>query len=203
MVAIDDVYASDALQMLLNEQLRLDAHSVCQEMNAPSVDRVRAEVSEPGTFRLLALRTARMASATALLRERMIAVCEHKLSFERPRDVATLKREITSSLETCLRVLESTDNSTSINLVTDNANTLVHCIGTMSTVLADRAPELSAWLAETSLRATTIAQNGSAIASEMKKAYEKVRAEIAKTGPRMVTSASQENPAGAEHYTTQ
>lgn len=180
-------YALDlgALQDLLREQLREDARGVCREMTAPTVNRVRAEESEPASYRLLALRTARMSSARQQMQQRMLAVAEHRLPLEMESQRIALAVEVGRALESCLRVLESTDLRESTALVAENVEAMSHNIGTMSTLLANRYPPLSNKLAEASLRATEIGANVDRIAAEMKAAYEQVRAELAQTGPRL------------------
>lgn len=180
-------YALDlgALQDLLSEQLREDARGVCREMTAPTVNRVRAEEAEPASYRLLALRTARMSSARQQMQQRMLAVAEHRLPLERESQRIALVAEVGRALESCLRVLESTDLRESTALVAENVEAMSHNIGTMSTLLANRYPPLSNKLAEASLRATEIGANVDQIAAEMKAAYEQVRAELAQTGPRL------------------
>lgn len=174
-----------ALQDLLREQLRDDARSVCREMITPTVNRVRAEEAEPASYRLLALRTARMSSARQQMQQRMLAVAEHRLPLEMESQRIALAAEVGRALESCLRVLESTDLRESTALVADNVEAMSHNIGTMATLLAHRYPALSNKLAEASLRATEIGANVDLIAAEMKAAYEQVRAELAQTGARL------------------
>lgn len=183
---IDD-YAQDlgALQDLLSVQLRDDARSVCREMTAPAVNRVRAEDAEPASYRLLALRTARMSSVRQQMQQRMLAVAEHRLPLEKESQRIALAAEVGRALESCLRVLESTDLRESTALVAENVEAMSHNIGTMSTLLANRYPPLSNQLAQASLRATEVGANVDRIAAEMKAAYEQVRAELAQTGPRL------------------
>lgn len=180
-------YALDlsALQEVLSEQLRDDARGVCREMTAPTVNRVRAEESEPASYRLLALRSSRMSSARQLMQQRMLAVAEHTLPLEKESQRLTLAAEVGRALESCLRVLESTDIRESTALVAENVEAMSHTIGTMSTLLANRYPALSNQLAQASLRATEMGANVDRIAAEMKAAYEQVRAELAQTGPRL------------------
>jgi hypothetical protein len=180
-------YALDlgALQDLLSQQLRDDAESVCSEMIAPTLNRVRADSGEPASYRLLALRTARMSSARQQMQQRMLAVAEHRLPLERENQRIALAAEVGRALESCLRVLESTDLRESTALVAENVEAMSHNIGTMSTLLANRFPPLSNQLAQASLRATEIGANVDRIAAEMKAAYEQVRAELAQTGPRL------------------
>ncbi|RLM51459.1 hypothetical protein DVK02_16920, partial [Halobellus sp. Atlit-31R] len=133
-------YALDlgALQDMLGQQLRDDAVGVCMEMTAPAVNRVRAEVAEPASYRLLALRSSRMSSARQLMQQRMLAVAEHRLPLEKESQRRALMAEVGRSLESCLRVLESTDLRESSALVAENAEAMSHNIGTMSTLLASR-----------------------------------------------------------------
>lgn len=174
-----------ALQDLLSQQLRDDAESVCNEMVAPTLNRVRAEAAEPASYRLLALRTSRMSDARQHMQQRMLAVAEHRLPLEKESQRIALVSEVGRALESCLRVLESTDLRESTVLVAENVEAMSHNIGTMSTLLAHRYPPLSNKLAEASLRATEIGANVDRIAAEMKSAYEQVRAELAQTGLRL------------------
>lgn len=180
-------YALDlgALQDMLSQQVREDAVGVCMEMNSPAVNRVRAEVAEPASYRLLALRSSRMSSARQLLQQRMLAVAEHTLPLDKESQRRALAAEVNRALESCLRVLESTDLRETTALVAENVEAMSHNIGTMSTVLANRYPPLSEHLAQASLRASEIAANVDRIAAEMREAYEQVRNELAKTGPRL------------------
>lgn len=180
-------YALDlgALQDMLSQQVREDAVGVCMEMNSPAVNRVRAEVAEPASYRLLALRSARMSSARQLLQRRMLAVAEHTLPLDKESQRRVLAAEVNRALESCLRVLESTDLRETTALVAENVEAMSHNIGTMSTLLANRYPPLSEHLAQASLRATEIAANVDRIAAEMREAYEQVRNELAKYGPRL------------------
>jgi hypothetical protein len=180
-------YALDlgALQDMLSQQVREDAVGVCMEMNSPAVNRVRAEVAEPASYRLLALRSSRMSSARQLLQQRMLAVAEHTLPLDKESQRRALAAEVNRALESCLRVLESTDLRETTVLVAENVEAMSHNIGTMSTVLANRYPPLSEHLAQASLRASEIAANVDRIAAEMREAYEQVRNELAKTGPRL------------------
>lgn len=180
-------YALDlgALQDMLSQQVREDAVGVCMEMNSPAVNRVRAEVAEPASYRLLALRSARMSSARQLLQQRMLAVAEHTLPLDKESQRRVLAAEVNRALESCLRVLESTDLRETTALVAENVEAMSHNIGTMSTLLANRYPPLSEHLAQASLRATEIAANVDRIAAEMREAYEQVRNELAKYGPRL------------------
>ena len=182
-------YALDlsALQEVLSEQLRDDARSVCREMTAPTLHRVRAEEAEPASYRLLALRTARMSSARQHMQQRMLAVAEHTLPLDKEGQRRALVAEVARALESCLRVLESTDIRESTALVAENVEAMSHNIGTMATLLANRCPPLSNQLAQASLRATEIGANVDRIAADMKAAYEQVRAELAQTGPRLHT----------------
>lgn len=180
-------YALDlgALQDMLSQQVREDAVGVCMEMNSPAVNRVRAEVAEPASYRLLALRSSRMSSARQLLQQRMLAVAEHTLPLDKESQRRALAAEVNRALESCLRVLESTDLRETTALVAENVEAMSHNIGTMSTLLANRYPPLSEHLAQASLRATEIAANVDRIAAEMREAYEQVRNELAKYGPRL------------------
>lgn len=180
-------YALDlgALQDMLSQQVREDAVGVCMEMNSPALNRVRAEVAEPASYRLLALRSSRMSSARQLLQQRMLAVAEHTLPLDKESQRRALAAEVNRALESCLRVLESTDLRETTALVAENVEAMSHNIGTMSTVLANRYPPLSEHLAQASLRASEIAANVDRIAAEMREAYEQVRNELAKTGPRL------------------
>ena len=180
-------YAPDlgALQDMLSQQGREDAVGVCMEMNSPAVNRVRAEVAEPASYRLLALRSSRMSSARQLMQQRMLAVAEHTLPLEKESQRRVLVTEVGRALESCLRVLESTDLRETTALVAENVEAMSHNIGTMSTLLANRFPALSEQLAQASLRATEISANVDGIAAEMRAAYEQVRIELAKTGPRL------------------
>lgn len=180
-------YALDleALHEVLGAQLRDDARSVCREMTEPAVNRVRAEVAEPGSYRLLALRSSRMSSARQLMQQRMLAVAEMRLPLEKESQRRALAAEVGRALESCLRVLESTDLRESTALVAENVEAMSHNIGTMSTLLASRHPVLSEHLAQASLRATEIGANVDRIAAEMRAAYDQVRAELAQTGPRL------------------
>ncbi|MEX5747596.1 hypothetical protein ACWV27_26085 (plasmid) [Massilia varians] len=180
-------YAPDlgALQDMLSQQVREDAVGVCMEMNSPAVNRVRAEVAEPASYRLLALRSSRMSSARQLMQQRMLAVAEHTLPLEKESQRRVLVTEVGRALESCLRVLESTDLRETTALVAENVEAMSHNIGTMSTLLANRFPALSEQLAQASLRATEISANVDGIAAEMRAAYEQVRIELAKTGPRL------------------
>lgn len=180
-------YAPDlgALQDMLSQQVREDAVGVCMEMNSPAVNRVRAEVAEPASYRLLALRSSRMSSARQLMQQRMLAVAEHTLPLDKESQRRVLMAEVGRALESCLRVLESTDLRETTALVAENVEAMSHNIGTMSTLLANRFPALSEQLAQASLRATEISANVDGIAAEMRAAYEQVRIELAKTGPRL------------------
>lgn len=180
-------YAPDlgALQDMLSQQVREDAVGVCMEMNSPAVNRVRAEVAEPASYRLLTLRSSRMSSARQLMQQRMLAVAEHTLPLEKESQRRILVTEVGRALESCLRVLESTDLRETTALVAENVEAMSHNIGTMSTLLANRFPALSEQLAQASLRATEISANVDGIAAEMRAAYEQVRIELAKTGPRL------------------
>jgi|GEM_PF-5246882 len=180
-------YAPDlgALQDMLSQQVREDAVGVCMEMNSPAVNRVRAEVAEPASYRLLALRWSRMSSARQLMQQRMLAVAEHTLPLDKESQRRVLMAEVGRALESCLRVLESTDLRETTALVAENVEAMSHNIGTMSTLLANRFPALSEQLAQASLRATEISANVDGIAAEMRAAYEQVRIELAKTGPRL------------------
>ncbi|MDK6076162.1 hypothetical protein [Massilia varians] len=180
-------YAPDlgALQDMLSQQVREDAIGVCMEMNSPAVNRVRAEVAEPASYRLLALRSSRMSSARQLMQQRMLAVAEHTLPLEKESQRRVLVTEVGRALESCLRVLESTDLRETTALVAENVEAMSHNIGTMSTLLANRFPALSEQLVQASLRATEISANVDGIAAEMRAAYEQVRIELAKTGPRL------------------
>jgi hypothetical protein len=127
-----------------------------------------------------------MSSARQQMQQRMLAVAEHRLPLEKESQRIALAAEVGRALESCLRVLESTDLRESTALVAENIEAMSHNIGTMSTLLANRYPTLSNHLAQASLRATEIGANVDHVAAEMKAAYEQVRAELAQTGPRLV-----------------
>lgn len=175
-----------ALQELLTEQLRDDARSVFREMDAsPAVNRVRAEYAEPASYRMLALRSSRMASSRQMVQQRMLAVAEQRLPLEKESQRRALVADVGRALESCIRVLESTDLRETTALVAENAEAMSHNIGTMATVLANRYPPLSMQLGQASLRATEIAASVDRIAADMRVAYDQVRAELAQTGERL------------------
>lgn len=175
-----------ALHDVLNEQLRDDARSVFREMEmSPAVNRVRAESADPASYRLLALRSSRMSTSRQQIQQRMLAIVEQRLPLERESQRRALVAEVGRALESCIRVLESTDARESTALVADNVEAMSHNIGTMATVLAGRYQPLSNQLAQASLRASEIGANVDAIAAEMRVAYEQVRAELAQSGPRL------------------
>lgn len=175
-----------ALQELLTEQLRDDARSVFREMeSSPAVNRVRAEYAEPASYRMLALRSSRMASSRQMIQQRMLAVAEQRLPLEKESQRRALVADVGRALESCIRVLESTDLRETTALVAENAEAMSHNIGTMATLLANRYPPLSMHLAQASLRATEIAGSVDRIAAEMRVAYDQVRAELAQTGERL------------------
>lgn len=175
-----------ALQEVLNDQLRDDARSVFREMEmSPAVNRVRAESDDPASYRLLALRSSRMSSSRQQMQQRMLAVAEQRLPLEKESYRRALVAEVGRALESCIRVLESTDVRETTALVAENAEAMSHNIGTMATLLAGRFPPLSNQLAQASLRATEIGANVDRIAAEMRAAYEQVRAELAQSGPRL------------------
>lgn len=175
-----------ALQEVLNEQLRDDAQSVFREMGlSPAVNRVRAESDDPASYRLLALRSSRMSSSRQQMQQRMLAVAEQRLPLEKESQRRALVAEVARALESCIRVLESTDLRETTALVAENVEAMSHNIGTMATLLAGRYPPLSNQLAQASLRATEIGANVDSIAAEMRTAYEQVRAELAQSGPRL------------------
>jgi len=172
-----------ALQELLTEQLRDDARSVFREMDAsPAVNRVRADYAVPASYRMLALRSSRMASSRQMVQQRMLAVAEQRLPLEKESHRRALVADVGRALEACIRVLESTDLRETTALVAENAEAMSHNIGTMATVLGSRYPALSMQLAQASLRASEIAGSVDHIASEMRIAYDQVRAELAQTG---------------------
>ena len=187
MMNTTDDYGLDlgALQDVLNEQLRDDAQSVYREMTAPALHRVRADFEQPASFRLLALRSARMSSSRQLLQQRMLAVAEHRLPLEMESQRRALVADVGRALESCIRVLESTDLRETTALVAETAEAMSHNIGTMSTLLARQYPALGNMLAEASLRATEIGASVDTIAADMRTAYEQVRAELAQNGPRL------------------
>jgi len=175
-----------ALQEVLDEQLRDDARSVFREMEmSPAVNRVRAESADPASYRLLALRSSRMSSSRQLMQQRMLAVAEQRLPLEKESQRRALVAEVGRSLESCIRVLESTDIRETTALVAENVEAMSHNIGTMATLLANRYPPLSDQLAQASLRATEIGANVDRIAAEMRTAYDQLRAELAQSGPRL------------------
>lgn len=175
-----------ALQEVLDEQLRDDARSVFREMEmSPAVNRVRAESDDPASYRLLALRSARMSSMRQQMQQRMLAVAEQRLPLEKESQRRALVAEVARALESCIRVLESTDVRETTALVAENVEAMSHNIGTMATLLATRYPPLGNQLAQASLRATEIGANVDRIAAEMRVAYEQVRAELAQSGPRL------------------
>jgi hypothetical protein len=182
-----------SLRELLAEQLRLDAQDVYKDMQSPVVMRVRADVNEPGSYRLLALRVARMSSAKSLLQQRMMALIEHTLPLDTEQQRTSLRLDVHRALEACLRVLESTDTKASTDLVAENAEAMSHNIGTMATLLAARFPKYAESLASASLRASGIAKDVDLIAKEMRQAYEQIRAEMALTGPRTASGTPQDN----------
>lgn len=175
-----------ALQELLNEQLREDARSVFREMEmTPALNRVRAESDDPASYRLLALRLSRMGSMRQQMQQRMLAVAEQRLPLEKESQRRALVAEVARALESCIRVLESTDVRETTGLVAENAEAMSHNIGTMATLLANRYQTLSNQLAQASLRATEIGADVDRIAAEMRVAYDQVRAELARSGPRL------------------
>ena len=181
-----------SLRELLDNQLRLDAQEVVRDMQMPVVMRVRADMNEPGSYRLLAMRTARMSSAKSLVQQRMMAVIEHRLPLELEQQRTTLALDVRRALESCLRVLESTDAKPSTEMVAETAEAISHNIGTMSTLLAARFPKFAESLAKASLDASEIAKNVDSIAQEMLHAYEAIRAQIAETGPRISSAVDNE-----------
>lgn len=183
---IENSYRLDlgALQEVLDEQLRDDALSVFREMEmSPAVNRVRAESNDPASYRLLALRSSRMSSSRQQMQQRMLAVVEQRLPLAKESQRRALVAEVGRALESCIRVLESTDVRETTALVAENVEAMSHNIGTMATLLAGRYPPLSNQLAQASLRATEIGANVDHIADEMRVAYEQVRAELAQSGP--------------------
>lgn len=175
-----------ALQELLTGQLLDDARSVFREMqSSPTVNRVRAEYAEPASYRMLALRSSRMASSRQMVQQRMLAVAEQRLPLEKESQRRALVADVGRALEACIRVLESTDLRETTVLVSENAEAISHNIGTMATVLANRYPPLSMQLAQASLRASEVARGVDHIAAEMRVAYDQVRAELAQTGERL------------------
>lgn len=181
----DDAVSFSALQELFDAEMRIDAKAVYRDMQqSPAMERMRAETDKPASFRLLALRSSRMSAARDSLRERMLAVAEHRLPLSKESQQVALITDIRRALESCLRVLESTDDQKTTRHVAETVEAMSHNIGTMSTLLDPAYPALANELAKASLRATEIAQNVDAIAQEMRQAYEQVRAELAKTGPR-------------------
>ncbi|CAN7753616.1 hypothetical protein [Duganella sp. LjRoot269] len=181
-----------SLRELLDDQLRLDAQDVVRDMQLPVVMRVRADVNEPGSYRLLAMRTARMSSAKSLVQQRMMGVIEHTLPLELEQQRTALAVDVRRALEACLRVLESTDAKPSTELVAETAEAMSHNIGNMSTLLAARFPKFAESLAKASLDASEIAKNVDTIAKEMLHAYEEIRAQMAQTGPRTGATADRE-----------
>lgn len=175
-----------ALQEVLDEQLRDDARSVFKEMElSPAVNRVRAESDDPASYRLLALRSSRMSSMRQQMQQRMLAVAEQRLPLDKESQRRALVTEVARALESCIRVLESTDVRETTALVAENVEAMSHNIGTMATLLANRYPPLANQLAQASLRATEIGAGVDRIAAEMRVAYEQVRAELAQNGPRL------------------
>jgi len=175
-----------ALQEVLDEQLRDDARSVFKEMElSPAVNRVRAESDDPASYRLLALRSSRMSSMRQQMQQRMLAVAEQRLPLDKESQRRALVTEVARALESCIRVLESTDVRETTALVAENVEAMSHNIGTMATLLANRYPPLAHQLAQASLRATEIGAGVDRIAAEMRVAYEQVRAELAQNGPRL------------------
>lgn len=181
----EEVIDIGALQDLFDEQLRMDALAVYKDMQSPAVMRIRPDTNEPASFRLLGLRCSRMSSARVQLKEQMVALAEFRLPLDTEPQRNSLRAGVRRALESCVRVLESTDAKETNDLVAENAEAMSHSIGAMSRLLENRIPDLARELAEASLRATQIAQNVDAIAREMRQAYEQIRAEIARTGPRV------------------
>ena len=138
-----------ALQEVLNEQLRDDARSVFREMEmSPAVNRVRAESDDPASYRLLALRLSRMSTMRQQMQQRMLAAGEQRLPLEKESQRRALVAETARALESCIRVLESTDVRETTALVAENAEAMSHNIGTMATLLATRYPPLGHQLAQ-------------------------------------------------------
>jgi len=192
METVEKVFGTESLRELLDEQLRLDAQEVYKDMLSPVVMRVRADINEPGSFRLLALRFSRMSSARSLIKDRMMSLIDHALPLDTEAQRTALQLDVRRSLETCLRVLESTDAKASTELVSETAEAMSHNIGTMSTLLAARFPKFAESLAAASLRASTIAKSVDSISVEMRNAHDQIRKEMAQTGPRAAPAPRQE-----------
>lgn len=177
---------ADFVQIISDEMARADVLDVYREMAlSPALTRVRADVDEPASYRVLALRLSVMGAARSLARNRMLAMAENNLPLVEPQQRNRLWMEMTRAVDSCERVLESTDSRDILVLVSENADAISHCIGTMSSVLAPRFKDLAGELGLLSVRASGIAANVAGLASRYKKAYAQVIAELAKTGPRM------------------
>lgn len=179
-IALDD---AEALQEMFAVQVAMDAREVRSEMATPTVLRVRAEMEEPVSYRMLAMRVAKMGGAREEIRERALRLLDHLVELDTPGKRENLKRDAQRALEACRRVLESTDMPLYVDMVRESANAVSHFVGQMSTLLAAAHPQLAHDLANISMQATQTAEHAPAIAAEMKAAYERVRREIDAAGP--------------------
>lgn len=192
METVENVVDSKSLRELLNEQLRMDAQEVYKDMLSPVVMRVRADINEPGSFRLLALRFSRMSSARSLIKERMMSVMDGALPLDTEHKRTSLLMDVSRALVTSERVLESSDAKATTELVAETVEAMSHNIGTMSTLLAARFPQLAEELASASLYASNMAKNVDAIALAVRNEHVKLRKEMAQTGPRTAPAPRQD-----------
>lgn len=175
---------ADALQAMFTQQLMIDARETFREMKSPAVLRIRADMAEPVSYRMLSMRLANMGSARESLRERLMKIIDAQIPLEQQAQRDSLLRDVQRAIDTCRRVLESTDDESIVSKVVENAEMMSHHIGKMSALLTVRFPDFSMQLAKASLQATKTAENAPQIAAEMKAAYDAVRAEIDAAGPR-------------------
>jgi hypothetical protein len=175
-----------ALVEMFRASLLDDAAQVVKAMTVPAVLRLRAdEEKDSGAQPLLAMRLARLGMA----REKMKSYAATLIEGEPPLDSAVqkdrLRGDMRRALESCIRVLECTDEPGIKQHVVEAALAMSNSMGVIATILSARPDaDLASYARDRVIDASNIGGNVDKIASDLKAVYARIRVTLAQSGPR-------------------
>lgn len=163
-----------------------DAKAVFEQMQYPTVLRLRAEAAEQGDHPLLAMRIDHMNT----LRQKMKLYASSLIEGEPPLDTPTsrvrMKRDMQRSLDVCAHVLECSDDDRICEAVAAHAYAVSESMSLIATILDARpgAQEVADFARAAAIQAHSVAENVDTIARAIKAQYNALQLRVTEFAPR-------------------
>jgi hypothetical protein len=168
-------------EMLLEEQKR-DAQAVYKDMQSPTLMRLRADALNKDEHPLLGMRLSLMASRRERLKELAQLLIEDGMPLENEVQIAKLAKDIRAAQESCIRVLECSDDPQVKQSVEAAARGMGGSIETMASVLLAKGNVLGRAVQGEADAARRVADSVDALAEQMKNEYAQLRLAIVYEG---------------------